>query len=148
MNSVNLIGRVCQTPTIVAYESGKTKATFNLATNTYSGGNKEANFFPCEAWGKTADLIAKHGEKGALVGVSGSLRQQSYVNQQKQKVSRIYIVVNTFEKLSSPAQKLEQEALAYDVSNSISTIESYSQVGVLQEDYAENIDIGSDDLPF
>lgn len=148
VNTVNLIGRLTDKPQIRVFENGKKKASFTLAVNSYKGGSGKANFLNCEAWEKTAENLNKLGEKGVLVGITGSLQQQIYTSESGNKINRIIVLASNFEKLSSPAQKVEQEANAYDMTNNIATINSYEEVGTLQENYADQIDLGSDDLPF
>ena len=151
MNETHLIGRLVKEPTFVAYDSGKKKVSFTVAVNSYQYGGKtkaKANFIPCEAWDKTAEIISKLGEKGALISISGSLLQQSFKDKNGSHVNRLSVLVSKFQKLSSPAQKLEQEASAYDMESSISTINSYEQNGVFQENYTDEIEIGNDELPF
>lgn len=147
MNEVNITGRLTDKPAIQVFESGKKKTGFTIAVNTYQAGKQKANFFNCEAWEKTAEIINKLGEKGALVGITGALSQQSFKGKNGQNINKVIVLVTKFEKLSSPMQKLEQEANAYDMTSNITTIDSYEEVGTLQENYAD-VDITSDDLPF
>lgn len=76
MNTVNLIGRLTRDPDIRHTQSGHTVARFTLAVN--AGRDREANFIPCQAWDKTAEVIEKYITKGRQIGVVGSLKSGKY----------------------------------------------------------------------
>ena len=76
MNTVNLIGRLTRDPDIRHTQSGHTVARFTLAVD--AGRDREANFIPCQAWDKTAEVIEKYIGKGRQIGVSGSLISGKY----------------------------------------------------------------------
>lgn len=75
MNNVNLIGRLTRDPDVRQTQSGKTVARFTLAVDR---GQDAADFIPCQAWDKTAQIIEKHFKKGRRMGVSGSLISGKY----------------------------------------------------------------------
>ena len=76
MNSVTLYGRVSRDPKIFENkESDSLVASFTLACNR----NKdEADFVPCKAFGKTAEIIEKYVHKGDRLTVNGSLGSGQY----------------------------------------------------------------------
>lgn len=76
MNNVNLIGRLTRDPDVRHTQSGHTVARFTLAVD--AGKDRDANFIPCQAWDKTAEVIEKYIGKGRQIGVSGSLISGSY----------------------------------------------------------------------
>lgn len=76
MNNVNLIGRLTRDPDIRQTQSGHTVARFTLAVD--AGRDREANFIPCQAWDKTAEVVEKYIGKGRQIGVSGSLISGKY----------------------------------------------------------------------
>lgn len=76
MNNVNLIGRLTRDPDVRHTQSGHTVARFTLAVD--AGKDREANFIPCQAWDKTAEVIEKYIGKGRQIGVSGSLISGKY----------------------------------------------------------------------
>lgn len=75
MNNVSLIGRLTRDPDVRHTQSGKTVARFTLAVDR---GQDAADFIPCQAWDKTAQIIEKHFTKGRRIGVSGSLVSGKY----------------------------------------------------------------------
>lgn len=76
MNTVNLIGRLTRDPDVRHTQSGHTVARFTLAVD--AGKDREADFIPCQAWDKTAELVEKYIGKGRQIGVTGSLKSGSY----------------------------------------------------------------------
>lgn len=68
---VNLIGRTGGDPDVNYFESGKVVCKPTLAVQR----NKEdKDWFNLEAWGKTAETIANYVGKGSQIGVSGSIK--------------------------------------------------------------------------
>jgi single-strand DNA-binding protein len=75
MNQINLIGRITADAETKQTQTGKTKVLFTLAVQRTK---EEADFILCEAWEKTADLIAQYTKKGDRIGITGSLRVEKY----------------------------------------------------------------------
>lgn len=82
-NRVQLIGNVGKEPSIKTFESGKTLASFSLATSdnyTDQNGKKvqDTQWHQVIAWGKTANFIESYIDKGNRVAVEGKLVHRSY----------------------------------------------------------------------
>ena len=82
-NRVQLIGNVGKEPQVRSFESGKTMATFSLATTeTYKDQNgKQVNdtqWHQVIAWDKTANFIESYVDKGNRVAIDGKLVHRSY----------------------------------------------------------------------
>lgn len=71
MNSIVLIGRLTRDPESRFFESGTNVTKFALAVDKGYGKDKEADFFDCEAWGKTAEVVANYCQKGKQVCIQG-----------------------------------------------------------------------------
>lgn len=81
MNSVNLIGRLSNSPQLRITTSGKQMCRFSIAvTRRFKNqvGDYEADFINCIAFGKTAELINQYIDKGDLIGVDGRIQTGSY----------------------------------------------------------------------
>lgn len=81
MNSVNLIGRLSNSPQLRITTSGKKICRFSIAVTRRfknSVGDYEADFINCVAFNKTAELINEYVQKGDLVGVDGRIQTGSY----------------------------------------------------------------------
>ncbi len=73
INAVNLVGRAGREPDVRYFESGSTVANFTLAVNRRSR-DEEPDWFNIEIWGKQAQIAADYVRKGSLIGISGSLK--------------------------------------------------------------------------
>ena len=79
-NSVILAGYLVRKPevktvTITGETEKRNVCNFVIGVNT---GHDEGSFFKCAAWGRTADYVAKYGEKGSLISLEGELKAHSY----------------------------------------------------------------------
>jgi len=82
-NRVQLIGNIGKDPQIKSFDSGKTMASFSLATSdSYkdSDGKKvtDTQWHQVVAWGHTANYIENYLEKGNRIAVDGKLIHRSY----------------------------------------------------------------------
>ena len=73
INAVNLVGRAGREPDVRYFESGSTVANFTLAVNRRSR-DEEPDWFNIEIWGKQAQIAADYVRKGSLIGITGSLK--------------------------------------------------------------------------
>ena len=82
MNQVFLMGRLVRDPEIKVF-GDKTRARFTLAVDRpgkNSDGKRDADFIPCSAWGKTAELLGNYFQKGDRALIEGRLRVNSYTD--------------------------------------------------------------------
>jgi single-strand DNA-binding protein len=82
-NRVQLIGNIGKDPLVKSFDSGKTMASFSLATSENykdSEGKKatDTQWHQVVAWGKTANYIESYLEKGNRIAVDGKLIHRSY----------------------------------------------------------------------
>lgn len=96
MNSVNLIGRLTKDCDLRYTQSGKAVASFTLAVDKYSKGEKSADFINCVVWDKAAEALANYTSKGSRIGVKGSINTRNYENQQGQRVYVTEVVADPF----------------------------------------------------
>ena len=73
INTINLVGRAGREPDVKYFESGSIVATFTLAVNRRSK-DEEPDWFNLEIWGKQAQVAADYVKKGSLIGITGSLK--------------------------------------------------------------------------
>ena len=74
LNVVTLVGRVGGDPDVKYFESGTVKCSLTLAVNRRTKNSDQPDWFNLEMWGKTAQIAADYVRKGALIGVTGSLK--------------------------------------------------------------------------
>jgi single-strand DNA-binding protein len=82
-NKVQLIGRLGAKAEIKHFETGKTKASFSLATkDVYKNAKgekvEETTWHNLIAWGGAADIIEKYTDKGSEIAIEGRLTNRSY----------------------------------------------------------------------
>lgn len=90
LNLVILAGRLTKKPELKKTPSGKSVASFGLATNkswTDKGGQKQekAEFHNIVCWGKLAEIASQWLEKGQVASVKGSLQTRNWEDKNKQK---------------------------------------------------------------
>jgi single-strand DNA-binding protein len=78
LNVVTLVGRVGGEPDVKYFESGSVVCNMTLAVNRQSRNNDQPDWFNLELWGKTAEVAANYVRKGSLIGVTGSLKLETW----------------------------------------------------------------------
>lgn len=84
INSVTLVGRAGTNPETRYFESGSVVTKVNLAVRR-PGKNQDPDWFPVEAWGKQAEVLANYVTKGDQVGVIGELRFDTWTDKTNQQ---------------------------------------------------------------
>jgi len=77
MNNYTAVGRLCSDPeTNETTNSSVTKIRIAINGRKKEGDNyvDDPTFINCEAWGKTAEFLAKHFEKGKEIWIQGELK--------------------------------------------------------------------------
>lgn len=102
MNKVILKGRLARDPELRYTTSGKAVASFSLAVNRrYSSNNNNqgqtADFIPCVAWDKLAEIIANNLIKGSEALIEGRLQVRSYDAQDGSKRYVTEVIVGEME---------------------------------------------------
>ena len=121
MNSVVLIGRMVADPEMKYANNGTTIAKFRIAVprKFKREGQPDADFFSCDAFGKTADFMEKYFKKGMKVALMGSIHMESYKNKNGEDVYAPKIAVDSVEFVESkqaeqqPAQNPAPENEAF-----------------------------------
>ena len=99
VNKVFLLGNLTRDPEL-KQAGGSNVASFGIATNrkftTSSGEHREdTTFVDCEAWGKTAEVMAEHLHKGDPVHVEGRLKFNTWEHH-GEKRSKLTVTVEQF----------------------------------------------------
>ena len=104
MNSVILTGRLTRDPETKYTASGKSCCNFTLAVRR---SKEETDFINCVAFGKTGENIAKYMSKGKMLGIQGSIHNNSYTDDEGHKRNFTSVIANTCEFLESKNQNSE-----------------------------------------
>ncbi len=82
MNECHFLGNLTRDPELRELASGKRVVKFGIAVNRRYKKNgevvKEVSFLDHEAWDVTADIIAKHFQKGDAIIVHSSVQQDNW----------------------------------------------------------------------
>ena len=75
INRVVLIGRLTKDIELKSTASGKLTTSFTLAVQRDA---EKADFVPCVAWERKAELLSEYCRKGSLIGLEGRIQTRSY----------------------------------------------------------------------
>lgn len=82
MNKVILIGRLTADPELRQTQSGVSTCKFTIACDRKfadkATGERQADFITCVAWRQTAEFVSRYFNKGKMIVVEGSLRNNNY----------------------------------------------------------------------
>jgi len=102
-NKVMLMGHLTRTPEVRYTGSGSAVASFGMAVNRKWKGKdgqdgEETLFVDCTAWGRTAEVMAEHLEKGRAVFIEGRLKLDQWDDKATGgKRSKIEVTVESFQ---------------------------------------------------
>lgn len=113
MNSVNILGRICNGLELKYTPNKHTVLSFRIAVpRNYvkKGEERESDFISCIAWQSTAEFIFKYFAKGDPIAVTGQLHSRDYTdkNNVKRYVTEVYITEASF----AGSKKKQQEGAA------------------------------------
>ena len=81
INKAVIIGRSTKDAELRHTQTGKQVTTFTLAVDRdykTAQGEREADFIPCVAWGKLAEICERYITKGKQVAVVGRIQTRTY----------------------------------------------------------------------
>ena len=107
MNKTILTGRLTADPD-VRYAGEKAVARFTIAVDRI-GKEKAADFIPCVAWEKKAEVIEKYFSKGSRIMVIGRIQTGSYTNRDGKKVYTTDVIVEEIEFMDSKKKEEKEE---------------------------------------
>ena len=109
VNVVVLVGRLTRDCNLRYTPSGNAFISFTIAVNKAKRNadgtwGEEASFIDCTYFGNNSQNLSQFLQKGRQVAVSGELRQSKWEGQDGQPRSKLDVMVNTLNLLSSPNQ--------------------------------------------
>jgi len=97
MNKVILTGRLTADPELRQTQSGVASCRFTVAVDRRyadkSTGERQADFISCTAWRQTAEFVSRYFNKGKLIAIEGSLRNNNYQDRNHPDVTHYTIEV-------------------------------------------------------
>lgn len=125
LNVVSIVGRVAQDAEM--RQAGETVvSSFSIATSDGFGEKAKTSFFNVSVWGKQAETLTKFLVKGAQIGVTGKLVQETWKTKEGETRYNVKIVASNIQLLGSKKS------------------EGTSEPKATQNDF----NVASDDLPF
>lgn len=99
MNNWTGIGRLTKDPEIRYTQNKTAVASFTLAVDRRikREGSPDADFFPCTAWGKTAEHMEKYWKKGMKAAITGRIENESWQDKDGGKHTTTKVIVETIE---------------------------------------------------
>ena len=132
MNKVALTGRITRDLELRYTTNNKAVCSFTIAVNERA--TEDVDFIDCEVWGKIAENLCNYQGKGSLIGVIGRIKKRDY-EKDGNKVYRTYVVADEIDFLSKSPDKAGSNEQKPDEVNPF-------------EDFAQEISIDENDLPF
>ena len=96
MNSISLIGRLCESPELKQTTNGKSVVSTNLAVDRPFA-KDTTDFIPVVIWNQSAEYVSKYAKKGTKVGITGKLTTRKYEDKQGNKRTAFEVVADTVE---------------------------------------------------
>ncbi len=107
MNKCLIVGRVTKDIEMRKTQSGKSVVSFTVAVNR-RGQDAGADFIPCVAWAKTAELLANYVHKGDRVGIEGSISTRNYTDNSGQKRYITEVLAHTVEFMQDRKEQTQE----------------------------------------
>lgn len=122
-NKVFLMGNLTRDIELRHTSGNQAVANLSMAINrrwkSADGQDKEeVTFVDCEAWGKTAETLAKYLQKGRPVFIEGRLKLDQWEDKEGKKQSKLRVTVDGFQFIDSRPNggEAETDAPATDLS--------------------------------
>ena len=105
-NKVLLMGNLTRDPQLKQTPNNMSVAEIGLACNRKFKGKdgemrEETTFVDCEAWGRTAETMAKYLSKGRPVFVEGRLKLDQWEDKDGNNRSKLRVVIESFQFIDS-----------------------------------------------
>lgn len=103
MNSINLIGNICQSVELKQTNNGKSVVSFNLAVQRPFS-KETTDFIPLVIYGQPSEYISRYANKGTKIAVSGKLTTRNYEDKNGNKRTAFEVIVDNAEICESKSQ--------------------------------------------
>ncbi|WP_250278091.1 single-stranded DNA-binding protein [[Clostridium] colinum] len=152
MNKVIISGRLTRDPEIRYSQSAEPIAVtrFSVAVNRRfkREGEPDADFINCVAFGKIAEFIGKYFKKGKMIGIVGSIRTNSWTDNNGQKRISTDINVEEAEFLESKSSSEGYQPNNMPTEPNKMFDNSQNDIQETDEFYSIETGVDDDNLPF
>lgn len=96
MNRAILMGRLVRNPDLKQTQNGTDVTSFTLAVDRRfksQSGERQTDFIPCVAWGKTAQFVTQYFAQGQRMLVMGSIQPRQWQDAEGNKRTTTEVVV-------------------------------------------------------
>lgn len=100
MNTVNIIGRLTNTPELKQTPNGKSVCNFSVAAERKfkdADGKPIVDFIDCVAWNNQAEFLCKWFDKGVRIGLVGELQTRTYEDSDGKNRKVVEVLVSSVE---------------------------------------------------
>lgn len=106
LNHVTIAGNLTRDPEVRFLSNEQAVCNFGLAVNRRwkdkAGESKEeVTFIDCEAWGRTAELVAQYLKKGSPAYIEGRLKLDQWEDKDGKKQQKLRVVAESVQFLGS-----------------------------------------------
>lgn len=147
MNKAILIGRLTRDPELRYTQSNIACATVDLAINNGKdsfGNDRPTDFIRVVVWEKQAENMAKYTHKGSQVAVEGSIKTETWEDEQGKTRYRTYVLVRRVVFLDSKKNESSLPQTPDYINNQIKQQEKSDPF----EEFGKTVTITDNDLPF
>lgn len=112
MNSLHIIGRLCENPELRTTTSGKNVCNFTVAVNRRKKveGQPDADYFRVSAWNQMGENCAKYLAKGRKVSVVGQVSARAYQTQNGEVRASMEVLAQEVEFLSPRSDNVDPQS--------------------------------------
>ena len=108
MNTVNLIGNICNDVELKTTNNGKSVCSFNLAVKRPFS-KDTTDFISIFCWERQAEIVSKYCHKGDSIGITGMLTSRKYQDKDGKNRTVIEIVANNVHFIDSKRSQTASE---------------------------------------
>lgn len=93
MQKITMVCNICsEIKTNTVGDTSVSKFSVAVSRKYKKDGQPDADFFNCESWGKTGEVIQKYFEKGSRIAIHGRLQNNNYEKDGVKHYGNIIIV--------------------------------------------------------
>lgn len=112
MNTLHIIGRLCENPELRTTTSGKNVCNFTVAVNRRKKveGQPDADYFRVSAWNQMGENCAKYLARGRKVSVVGQVSARAYQTQNGEVRASMEVLASEVEFLSPRSDNVDPQS--------------------------------------